>query len=376
MIVAILSVLLLFPSWQVPAGRIDLESPLKNTSNGAVGTYFSWVFSPNGKWIVGGSSPVQVTDNSGKTSYPAGVFVWDAKTGKFLKRLGDHDASVDFLAFSSNSQRLISAHIGRAQSKDPDPTVIQVWDLRRAKLKSKFGIEGTAKRPRMTADGKSLVWLGEDESLSVWNLDKGKQSWQLKGTGLKHFDISSDGKKIVGTFFQYENIEVDGKARRRIVARGIKAWNLSDGKELWQVASDDRHLRAMQVFFHPEGEQFFAVATGSDKEPGTLVRFSAIDGTLEEQFSLEDLDSIGTVGISADGSRIAIKAFMGKSLTMWSLDDGKQLLHLTATFPNDFGNVAFSSDLDRVGGDIPGTKKKAFDIIGPGIFPLKPSDNK
>ena len=104
--------------------------------------------------------------------------------------------------------------------------------------------------------------------------------------------------------------------------------------------------------------------------------FDASDGARGKQFVLEDLDSIGTVGISADGSRIAIKAFMGKSLTMWSLDDGKQLLHLTATFPNDFGNVAFSSDLDRVGGDIPGTKKKAFDIIGPGIFPLKSSDNK
>jgi WD40 repeat protein len=372
LIVAILSVLLLFPSGQVPAGRIDLESPLKNTSNGAVGTYFSWVFSPNGKWIAGGSSPVNVTDNSGKTKYPAGVFVWDAQTGKFLKRLGDHDESVDFLAFSANSQRLISGHIGRAQSKDPEPTVIQVWDLRRSKLKSKFGIDGTAKRPRMTADGKSFVWLGQDESLSVWNLDKGKQLWQLKDTGLKHFDISPDGKQIVGNFFQYKKIEVSGKPRRQIVARGFKAWNLSDGKELWQVDSDDRHLLGMQVFFHPQGKKFFAVAGGSSKKPGTLVSFDASDGAVEEQMTLKDLDSIGTVGISADGSRIAIKAFMGKTLTAWSLDDGKQLLHLTATFPNDFGNVAFSSDLDHVGGDVPGTKKDRFDVIGPGILPLRP----
>ena len=132
----------------------------------------------------------------------------------------------------------------------------------------------------------------------------------------------------------------------------------------------------MQVFFHPRGEKFFAVAGGSSKKPGTLVSFDVSDGALEEQFSLKDLDSIGTVGISADGSRIAIKAFMGKSLTMWSLDDGEQLLHLTATFPNDFGNVAFSSDLDHVGGDVPGTKKDRFDVIGPGILPLKSSDNK
>ncbi len=372
MIVAILSVLLIFPSGQVPAGRIDLESPLKNTSNGAVGTYFSWVFSPNGKWIAGGSSPVKMTDNSGETKYPAGVFVWDAKTGKFLKRLGDHDASVDFLAFSANSQRLVSAHIGRTQSKDPEPTVIQVWDLRRSKLKTKFDIEGTAKRPRMTEDGKSFVWLGQDESLSVWNLDKGKQLWQLKDTGLKHFDISPDGKVIVGNFFQYEKTEVSGKPRRKIVARGFKAWNLSDGKELWQVESDGRHWQGMLVFFHPQGKKFFAVSAGTSNNQGTLVSFDASDGALEEQIALKNLGSIGTVGISADGSRIAIKAFMGKELTVWSLDDGEQLLHLTATFPNDFGNVAFSSNLDHVGGDVPGTKKNRFDVIGPGILPLRP----
>ena len=194
----------------------------------------------------------------------------------------------------------------------------------------------------------------------------------MKDTGLKHFDISPDGKKIVGSFFEYENIEVSGKPRRKIVARGFKAWNLSDGKELWQVDSDDRHLLGMQVFFHPQGEKYFAVAGGNSKQPGVLVSFDASDGARGKQFVLEDLDSIGTVGISADGSRIAIKAFMGKTLTMWSLDDGKQLLHLTATFPNDFGNVAFSSDLDHVGGDVPGTKKDRFDVIGPGILPLRP----
>ncbi|MEC9476713.1 MAG: hypothetical protein VX764_06725 [Planctomycetota bacterium] len=372
MIVTIFSLILLLPAGQVPDGRTDLESPLKNSGNGAVGTYFSWVFSPNGKWIVGGSSPVTVTDNSGKTKYPAGIFVWDVKTGKLLKRLGDHQASVDFLAFSSNSQRLISAHIGRLQSKDPQPTVIQVWDLRRSKLRNKFGIEGHSKRPRVTADGKLFVWLDQDESLSVWNLDKGKRLWQLEDTGLKHFDISPDGEKIVGTFVQYENIEVNGKKGRRITERGFKAWDLADGKELWHVASDDRQLQAMQVFFHPRGKRFFTVAGGSSRKPGTLVSFDAVDGSREKQFSLEGLDSIGSIGISADGSRIANKAFMGKSLTMWSLDDGKQLLHLTASFPEKYGNVAFSSDLDLVGGDVPGIKKGRFDIIGPGILPLRP----
>ena len=96
MIVSLLSILLLLSTSQVPAGRLDLDSVLRNVSNGAVGTYFSWTFSPNGKWIVGGSSPVTVTDNAGKTIHPSGVFIWDAKTGKFLKRLGDHDARVPF----------------------------------------------------------------------------------------------------------------------------------------------------------------------------------------------------------------------------------------------------------------------------------------
>ena len=371
MIVSLLSILLLLSTSQVPAGRLDLDSVLRNVSNGAVGTYFSWTFSPNGKWIVGGSSPVTVTDNAGKNVHPSGVFIWDAKTGKFLKRLGDHDASVDFLAFSANSQRLVSAHVGRSQSKDPKPSIIQVWDLRRAKLKKKFGIQGSAKRPRVTADGKFLVWLDKDESLSVWNLDKGKKLWQVENTGLENFDISPDGKQAVGPYFQYENIDVNGKPRRRVVGRGVKAWNLSDGKERWQAVSDDRNLGSMQVFFLPDGKQFIGLVAGSDKKPGTLIRFNAADGSREEQLSLPDLGSIGTVGISADGNRLAVKAFMGKSLTMWSLKDGKQLLHLTATFPNDYGTIAFSNDLNRVGGDVPGTKTQTFEVNGPGILPLR-----
>ena len=371
MIVSLLSILLLLSTSQVPAGRLDLDSVLRNVSNGAVGTYFSWTFSPNGKWIVGGSSPVTVTDNAGKTIHPSGVFIWDAKTGKFLKRLGDHDASVDFLAFSANSQRLVSAHIGRVQSKDPKPSIIQVWDLRRAKLKKKFGIQGSAKRPRVTADGKFLVWLDKEKSLSVWNLDKGKRLWQVEDTGLNNFDISPDGKQAVGPYLQYENIDVNGKPRRRVVGRGIKAWNLSDGEELWQIASDERNLGSMQLFFLPDGKQFIGLVGGSDNKPGTLIRFNAADGSREEQISLQNLGSIGTVGISADGNRLGVKAFMGKSLTMWSLKDGKQLLHLTATFPNDYGTIAFSPDLNRVGGYVPGIKIKTYEVIGPGILPLR-----
>ncbi len=370
-IYSLLSILLLLSTSQVPAGRLDLDSVLRNVSNGAVGTYFSWTFSPNGKWIVGGSSPVTVSDNAGKNVHPSGVFIWDAKTGKFLKRLGDHDARVDFLAFSANSQRLVSGHVGRSQSKDPRPTVIKVWDLRRSKLKKQFQIAGSAKRPRITGDGKWMVWLGKDESLSVWNLDKGKMKWQLKDTGLKHIDVSPDGKTVVGTFIEYEVTEIDGKARRRAINRGIRAWDLSDGSQRWHVQAD-RQLGAAPIFFLPDGNQFFLLVDGSDKKPASLVRFNAADGSPAARLNLAGLDSVGTVGISSDGHRLAVTEFMGDALTMWNLDDGEQLMRIDVEFPMNFLTVAFSTDLDRVGGTVPGIKKDTFHIVGPGILPLIP----
>jgi WD40 repeat protein len=372
MMVSLLSVLLLLSTSQVPAGRLDLDSVLRNVSNGAVGTYFSWTFSPNGKWIVGGSSPVTVTDNAGKNVHPSGVFIWDAKTGKFLKRLGDHDARVDFLAFSANSQRLVSAHVGRSQSKDPKPSIIQVWDLRRAKLKQKFQIDGSAKRARITGDGKWMVWLGKNESLSVWNLEKGKMKWQLKDTGLKHIDVSPDGKTVVGTFIEYEKTEIDGKTRRRVKNRGIRAWDLSDGTQRWHVQADDRQFRAAPIFYLPDGNQFFLLVDGSDKKPASLVRFHAADGSPAARLNLAGLDSVGTVGISSDGHRLAVTEFMGDALTMWNLDDGEQLMRIDVEFPMNFLTVAFSPDLDRVGGTVPGIKKDTFHIIGPGVLPLTP----
>ncbi len=366
------SILMLPMTFQVPDGRVDLDSTLKQNGDDGIGTFFSWAFSPNGKWLAGGSSPISVSDGSGKTVYPAGVFVWEASTGKFLKRLGDHDGSVDFLAFSDNSQRLISAHVGRLQSQDPRPTVIKVWDLRRSKLKKQFQIDGSAKRPRITGDGKWMVWLGKDESLSVWNLDKGKMKWQLKDTGLKHIDVSPDGKTVVGTFIEYENTEIDGKTRRRVKDRGIRAWNLSDGTQRWHVQADDRQFRTAPVYFLPDGNQFFLLVDGGKKNPGSLGRFNAADGSPAGQLKLAGLDSVGTVGISSDGQRLAVSEFMGKALTMWRLDDGEQLLRIDVEFPMRFRTVAFSPDLDRVGGTVPGIKTEAFQVVGPGILPLIP----
>lgn len=372
MVLPIFSILMLLVTLQVPDGRVDLESTLKKNGDDAVGTFFSWAFSPNGKWIAGGSSPVSVSDASGKTVYPSGVFVWEASTGKFLKRLGDHDGRVDFLAFSANSQRLISAHMGRLQSEDPQPTVIKIWDLRRSKLKKQFSIDGSAKRPRITGDGKWMVWLGKDESLSVWNLDKGKMKWQLKDTGLKHIDVSPDGKTVVGTFIEYEQTEIDGKTRRRVKNRGIRAWDLSDGAQRWHVQADDRQFRTAPVYFLPDGNQFFLLVDGGNKNSVSLVRFNAADGSPAGRLKLVGLDSIGTVGISSDGHQLAVTEFMGDALTMWNLDDGEQRMRIDVEFPMNFQKVAFSPDLDRVGGSVPGIKKDTFHIVGPGILPLIP----
>jgi WD40 repeat protein len=81
-------------------------SPLEQTLEGHSGWVFSVVFSRDGSKVVSGSN-----DSTAR--------VWDAASGRQLKKLEGHSGSVYSVALSPDGSKVVSG---------PDDQTVRVWD--------------------------------------------------------------------------------------------------------------------------------------------------------------------------------------------------------------------------------------------------------
>jgi WD40 repeat protein len=257
-----------------------------------------------------------------------GVFLYEVKTGKALRRVGDKlnagYSGIGMLFTPDGKQILLSV---RAQGE----TGAHVFETETGEeLRQIEGHENVVYCADFSADGKTLVTGSDDQSVRLWQFETGKEIRNLEGhrSGLASVAISADGKRVAslssderlliwdaetgkenhcitiarssfnstspGSMLRFS---ADGKILNGFLGDGVHQWDVGSGKEV-RVPKDTTR-DGYGCTMSPDGKFIARLSTSN------LGRIALLDGTTEKElFSNQSLSTLA-IAISPDGKYLA-----------------------------------------------------------------------
>jgi hypothetical protein len=185
------------------------------------GACWSVAFSPDGRYVAGGSRVVTI---------------WDAGTGREVRRLPGTPGGVNTLAYSPDSRHLVT---------NPDDSIgLKVWDLGTGQEAVTVGPGQSFASFAFSPDGRHLATAENEKTgahglVRVWEAATGKQVRTLRapgpGAGAAASDVaySADGKRLAAACR-------DG---------AVRVWGAADGRLELTIEAD-----VASVQFAPDGK--------------------------------------------------------------------------------------------------------------------------
>lgn len=335
---------------------IDSDDPPVVLPHGPTSFVNAVSFCPDGKLVVTGSS-----DRAG--GY---LRLWDAQTGKLLKRFDGHEDTVLSVAFSRDGKRLLTSSY--------DETA-RLWNVETGELVRSFvGHDWWVWCAAFSPDEKRIVTASHDGSAIVWSVDTGEPIGvpfigHRRGgsqTPIYAVAFSPDGRLVAsggldnrvliwdpdeiepfdysvaieqGKFPEQKCLALEGhKAAVRSVAfsgdgqriisgsqdNTVSVWDADSGQLIKALRGHAGRVRSCRF----SGGGKLAVSGGYDGR----VKFWDIDGYEESRvlrgYVLDGhLDAILGASFSRDGQQV-VTASRDRSAMTWELESGKQLLTL------------------------------------------------
>ncbi len=236
--------------------------------------------SPDGKLLASG--------DMGKT-----LIVWDAATGRELFRRPKLENTIFFIAFAPDGTRVAAAGGG----------ALRVWDVATKAERVLPAPKGDVGHVRFSPDGKTVAAVCADRSVRLWDAGTGKEVQRFAGHEdvLYSFAFAADGKTLASVAGGK-----DGTTR---------VWDVADGKELrrtrgpagWPHGNSAFDGRTLAVGNDKGEVRLWDVANGVER--GTL-RVSAGDG--------QHFPWIMGLNFAPDGKTLACTT-TGRGITLWDV---------------------------------------------------------
>jgi RNA polymerase sigma factor (sigma-70 family) len=256
--------------------------------------------SPNGKLIASAGGPAVSV-----------LTLWDAATGKEVRRLDGHAGWLLAAAFSPDGKVLASA--GHEWE-------VYLWDIATGKqMRRLVGHQAGIRALAFSADGKTLATASDDGSARLWEWATGKELRRLDG----------HAGAVQGVAFA-----LDGKTLATASAEGtVRLWN-GDGKELRRLDGLSRGVTG--VAFAPDGK-----ALAGAGEDGTVHFWDPATGKVLQRLSGHQ-GVIWCVSFAPDGVSLASAGDDG-TVRLWDVATGKERRKLKGSMRR-VHSVVFSGD--------------------------------
>ncbi len=259
------------------------------------------------------------------------VFVLSGGTGidgKPVLTLPGHTAAVTSVAYSPNSQIIVSGSTDRS---------LKIWDAESGRLVRTFpGDFGAVSSVAFLPDGHEIVSASLNGAIIIWNAETGQPVRSLRSNANYSWQSSPSVHSIA--------VSPDGK---RVASGGsgstVTIWNDSSGEVLGIFRGHDEDFES--VAFAPDGK---TVVAGSKE--GMIHIWDTLAGQALRTLTGHS-GRVLSVAISPDGKRLA-GGGGGNSVMVWDVATGALLRTLTSG-SSEVDSIAFSPDGRRiaVGGD-------------------------
>ncbi len=302
-------------------GVPDLKPHLGKTKLKHENMIIAAVFAPDGKSVATGG-----WDNL--------IRIWDAATGKELRRCTGHTKPLYAVAYSPDGRWLVSGSEDRT---------IRLWDPTTGKELRRFeGHSGGITKVGFSPDGKKLASSSYDQTVRVWDAASGKQLYQLGGQqkGFTSFALSPDGKHLATAVADYSLRLLDlaeGKELRffrghqasivgvafspdgRLLAtagedQAVRLWHVASGRTVRQLTGHGAGVWA--VAFTPDGR--YLASAGRDKRIRVWEVLTGAAVRMVEAHS----DGIPALEFSADG-QLLLSGSHDASALLWTWNNGR-----------------------------------------------------
>lgn len=308
-------------------------------------------FSPDGRWLVSGSSDhtIRVWQiPSGNTHRlmlghrgevdvvrfsPDGTIVasgssdrtlrlWEAATGKELRVLGSFvDGILSALAVSSDGQTLISGS---------DDGSVRVWN--RSTQECQFTLHAQDNyifSVAFSPDGQSFASASLDKSICVWSTKTGTLIHRLEG----YQHGGHHGEVTTVAYHPTEPILASGSSDRTLCL-----WDRETGRCLQQLRSPGGAIWG--IAFSPDGERIASACSS-----GSVYVWSVKEKKVVQELRHQQ-DIIWAVAFSPDGKQIASAGF-GGNIRIWDVESSNPV-HAELPHGGWVRSLAFSPDSQQL----------------------------
>jgi WD domain, G-beta repeat len=241
-----------------------------------------------------------------------------AYPGLFDTTLEGHTAAAAVLAVTRDGRTLVS--VGNDNS-------VRVWDTATGKLqKTLDGHTAWVGSLAVTPDGSKAYTAGGDNVIRVWDLKTGKQTDALEGhtVAIRGLAMTADGKFLVS-----------GASDKT-----CRMWDLTTNKEVKKYGDGKESVESVAV--SPDGSRVLA---GSDS--GVVTVYDAKTAEVVAKFDKHGTGTmVYTIVVTKDG-KYAISGARDKEIRVWEVATGKQIRTMTGHTEQVY-QVALSPDEKQV----------------------------